>query len=215
MFWVVEHGHHTTLTPARLMVAFFVAGVLGLLASAALEIWLVPSRMLPNLWVGLIEEAVKAVGLLLVGRGLARYRVRDGIILGATVGLGFGAFEAAGYSLSYSVQSGAFSARDLVSEELLRAVIAPFGHGVWTALVGAAAFATAARARQPARVVVVDPVRLHVGGAAARGVGRVVERGERAGRRGRRDARRRAAVVVHVRGRGDRRLAGPAALACG
>lgn len=145
VFWVVEHGHHTTLTPARLMVAFFVAGVLGLLASAALEIWLVPSRVLPNLWVGLIEEAVKGVGLLLVARGLARYRVRDGIILGATVGLGFGAFEAAGYSLSYSVQSGAFSARDLVSEELLRAVIAPFGHGVWTALVGAAAFATAAR----------------------------------------------------------------------
>lgn len=43
-----------------------------------------PSRTLPNLWVGLIEEAVKATGLLLVGRGLARYRVRDGIILGAT-----------------------------------------------------------------------------------------------------------------------------------
>jgi protease PrsW len=150
VFWVVEHGHHTTLTPARLMVAFFVAGVLGLLASAVLEIWLVPSRTLPNLWVGLIEEAVKGLGLLLVGRGLARYRVRDGIILGATVGLGFGAFEAAGYSLSYSVQSGAFSARDLVSEELLRAVIAPFGHGVWTALVGAAAFATAARHGGPA-----------------------------------------------------------------
>jgi RsiW-degrading membrane proteinase PrsW (M82 family) len=150
VFWIVEHGHHTTLTPARLMVAFFVAGVLGLLASAVLELWLVPSRMMPNLWVGLIEEAVKALGLLLVGRGLASYRVRDGIILGATVGLGFGAFEAAGYSLSYSVQSGAFSARDLVSEELLRAVIAPFGHGVWTALVGAAAFATAARHGGPA-----------------------------------------------------------------
>lgn len=47
-----------------------------------------PSRTLPNLWVGLIEEAVKATGLLLVGRGLARYRVRDGIILGARPGLG-------------------------------------------------------------------------------------------------------------------------------
>jgi hypothetical protein len=68
-------------------------------------------------------RAVLLVGPLLVGRGLAQYRVRDGIILGATVGLGFGAFEAAGYSLSYSVQSGAFSARDLVSEELLRAAV--------------------------------------------------------------------------------------------
>lgn len=144
IFWMVEHGHHTSLTPGRLLTGFFVAGVLGLLASAALEIWLVPARTMPNLWVGLIEEAVKAVGLLVVGRGLPVYRVRDGIILGATVGLGFGAFEASGYSLSYSVQGGTFSPQDLVTEELLRAAIAPFGHGVWTALVGAAAFATAA-----------------------------------------------------------------------
>jgi RsiW-degrading membrane proteinase PrsW (M82 family) len=144
VFWVIEHSHHTSLTAARLLAAFFVAGVLGLLASAVLEIWLVPSRMMPNLWVALIEEAVKATGLLIVGRGLATYRVRDGIILGVTVGLGFGAFEASGYSLSYAVQGGSFSTRDLVSEELLRAAIAPFGHGVWTGLVGAAAFATAA-----------------------------------------------------------------------
>jgi RsiW-degrading membrane proteinase PrsW (M82 family) len=144
VFWLLEHGHHTTLTPARLLAGFFVAGVLGLLLSAVLEIWLVPTRMVPNLWVALIEEAVKTIGLLIVGRGLARYRVRDGIILGVTVGLGFGAFEASGYSLSYSVQGGSFSPQDLVSEELLRAAIAPFGHGVWTGLVGAAAFAAAA-----------------------------------------------------------------------
>jgi RsiW-degrading membrane proteinase PrsW (M82 family) len=144
VFWVIEHSHHTSLTASRLLAGFFVAGVLGLLASAVLEIWLVPSRIMPNLWVALIEEAVKATGLLIVGRGLTQYRVRDGIILGVTVGLGFGAFEASGYSLSYAVQGGTFSTRDLVSEELLRAAIAPFGHGVWTGLVGAAAFATAA-----------------------------------------------------------------------
>jgi RsiW-degrading membrane proteinase PrsW (M82 family) len=146
IFWVVEHGHHTTLTPARLLVAFFVAGVMGLLVSAVLETWLQPARIMPNLWVAIVEETVKAVGLLIVGRGLTTYRVRDGIILGVTLGLGFGAFEASGYSLSYAVQGGAFSAGDLVSEELLRAAIAPFGHGVWTGLVGAAAFASAAAA---------------------------------------------------------------------
>jgi protease PrsW len=147
IFWVVEHGHHTSLTPARLLVGFFVAGVMGLLVSAVLETWLQPSRFVPNLWVATVEETVKAAGLLIVGRGLRTYRVRDGIVLGVTIGLGFGAFEASGYSLTYSVQGGAFSAGDLVSEELLRAAIAPFGHGVWTGLVGAAAFATAAAHR--------------------------------------------------------------------
>src|SRR3954470_12671663 len=48
IFWVVEHGHHTSLTPARLLAAFFVAGVMGLLVSAVLETWLEPSRIMPN-----------------------------------------------------------------------------------------------------------------------------------------------------------------------
>jgi protease PrsW len=73
--------------------------------------------------------------------------VRDGIILGATIGLGFGAFESSGYTLSYGFRSGTFSMTDLLSEELLRAAIAPFCHGVWTGLVGAAVFAAARGAR--------------------------------------------------------------------
>ena len=66
-----------------------------------LEVWLLPSRLLPNLWVGLIEEGVKAIGVVVLARGLHRYTVRDGILLGTVVGLGFGAFESSGYALSY------------------------------------------------------------------------------------------------------------------
>lgn len=149
VFWLLEHGHHTTLSPARLLSAFFAAGVLGLMAAAALETWLLPSRLVPNLWVGLIEEAVKVVGLVAVAWTLPSYRVRDGLILGATVGLGFASFESAGYTLDAGFSNGnGFSASDLVSEELLRAAIAPVGHGVWTGMVGAALFgASRGRAR--------------------------------------------------------------------
>jgi RsiW-degrading membrane proteinase PrsW (M82 family) len=143
IFWLLEHRRVTALTPERLVLAFFVAGVLGMIASAALERWLLPSRTLPNLWVGLIEEAAKGVGLVLVARGLPRHLPRDGLILGATVGLGFGAFESSGYALTYGFDRGEFSASSLVSEEILRAALAPFGHGVWTGLLGAAVFAAA------------------------------------------------------------------------
>ncbi|WP_445149880.1 PrsW family glutamic-type intramembrane protease [Baekduia sp. Peel2402] len=141
VFWLLEHGHHTTLSPARLISGFCAAGVLGLMAAAALETWLLPERLVPNLWVGLIEEAVKLAGLVAVAWTLPSYRVRDGLILGATVGLGFASFESAGYTLDAGFRSGdGFSASDLVSEELLRAAIAPLGHGVWTGLLGAALF---------------------------------------------------------------------------
>ncbi len=45
---------------------------------------------------GLIEEAVKLGALWL----LARYTMRDGMVLGATVGFGFAALESAGYAFN-------------------------------------------------------------------------------------------------------------------
>ena len=143
IFWFLEHDHETVLSPRRLVSAFFIAGVLGLLAAAALEVWLLPSRLLPNVWVGLIEEAVKAIGVVAFAHGLRRYTVRDGIVLGVVVGLGFGAFESSGYALTFGVDGDTFSISDMLSEELLRAVIAPFCHGLWTGLFGAALFAAA------------------------------------------------------------------------
>jgi protease PrsW len=145
VFWFLDHDRETELSAGRLYAAFFVAGVLGLITAAVLETWLVPSRALPNLWVGLIEEAVKGLGVIALARPLHRYTIHDGVLLGATVGLGFGAFEAAGYTLSYGVSPDGFSIQDMLSEEILRAVIAPFCHGVWTGLFGAALFAAHGR----------------------------------------------------------------------
>jgi protease PrsW len=145
IFWFVQRRGESELDASRLLLAFFAAGVLGLLAAAALETYLLPHRVFPNLWVGLIEEGVKGAGIVLLARGLNRYLVRDGVLLGTTVGLGFGAFEASGYTLSYGWDSGAFSLHEMVSEEVLRAGIAPFCHGVWSGLLGGSLFAAKRR----------------------------------------------------------------------
>ncbi len=86
------------------------------------------------------------------------------------VGLGFGAFEASGYTLTYGLHNGEISLHSMISEELLREVIAPFCHGIWTGLLGAAIFAAKAapdmerRGDLPRRVT------------ASRALGLVVER---------------------------------------
>jgi len=68
-------------------------------------------------------------------------------VLGATVGLGFAAFESAGYALVASFTVHGLSLVDLVSTELLRGLLPPFGHGVWTAITGALLFSSSGRDR--------------------------------------------------------------------
>lgn len=141
IFWFVDRGGVTALTPRRLLAGFFVAGVTGLLVAAVLETWLLPDRLLPNVWVGLVEELLKGAGVWVLARGLRSYTVRDGVLLGTTVGLGFGAFEAAGYTLSWGMTASGFDLSDMIAEEVLRIVVAPFCHGVWTGLFGGVLFA--------------------------------------------------------------------------
>src|SRR5262245_49324865 len=52
IFWFAGRDPWTVLTPRRLLAGFFVAGVLGLLVAAVLETWLLPDRLLPNVWIG-------------------------------------------------------------------------------------------------------------------------------------------------------------------
>jgi RsiW-degrading membrane proteinase PrsW (M82 family) len=74
--------------------------------------------------------------------------MREGIILGAVVGLGFAALENAGYAFNALFTVEGLSLRGLVETEVLRGVLTPVGHGVWTAILGGVLFrAAAARGR--------------------------------------------------------------------
>jgi RsiW-degrading membrane proteinase PrsW (M82 family) len=147
--WYLDHDPSPALSPRRILAAFIIAGVFGVLGASLLEYWLVSVGALGALEVGLIEEAVKGVFIAVVALGIRPFHVRDGIVLGATVGFGFAALESSGYALAslFVVQGHqlTLSLTSVVITELLRGVLAPFGHGLWSALLGAAIFSAAAR----------------------------------------------------------------------
>ena len=143
--WYLDHNPDPALSPQRIVTAFLIAGVLGLLAAAFLEYWLVYGPGLRgNLKVGLIEEFVKGVAIVALALGLRSYTTRAGIVLGATVGFGFAALESSGYALAALLvvqgQHLTLSFSDVVITELARGVLAPFGHGLWSAILGGVIF---------------------------------------------------------------------------
>jgi RsiW-degrading membrane proteinase PrsW (M82 family) len=58
----------------------------------------------------------------------------DGIILGAAAGMGFAALE----DMIYGASAFHHGLHDVVFTVWLRQILGPFGHGVWTAIVGGA-----------------------------------------------------------------------------
>jgi protease PrsW len=134
------------VTAQRILTAFVYGGVLGVLGASLLEAEFLKSPSIGTyLYVGLIEEAVKLAALWLLARHLPRYTMRDGIVLGATVGLGFAALESAGYAFNALFTSTGLSLQNLVETEVLRGVLTPVGHGLWTAILGGVLFGAAAR----------------------------------------------------------------------
>jgi RsiW-degrading membrane proteinase PrsW (M82 family) len=143
VYWAFEHRESGELTAELIMVAFLVGGVLGVLGASVLEAYLLSPSIWVFLFVGLIEEGVKLVALILIGSRVHAKTLRDGIVLGASVGFGFAALESAGYAFDALLTLHGLSLRDLVETQLLRGALAPVGHGLWTAIVGGVLFATA------------------------------------------------------------------------
>jgi protease PrsW len=138
------------VTAQRIFAAFTCGGLLGVLGASVLEsAFLRQPAGLAWVGVGLIEEAVKLAALWLIARRLPRYTMRDGIVLGAAVGFGFAALESAGYAFNALFTPNGLSLLNLVETEGLRGILTPLGHGLWTAILGGALFATAARHRRP------------------------------------------------------------------
>ena len=146
-FVTYAFGHaDQVVTAQRIFTAFVYGGVLGVLGASVLEAALLRQPSGPAyVGVGLIEEAVKLAALWLLARRLPRYTMRDGIVLGAAVGFGFAAFESAGYAFNALFTAGGPSLLNLVETEVLRGILAPVGHGLWTAILGGTLFGVAAR----------------------------------------------------------------------
>ncbi|MBD0844077.1 PrsW family intramembrane metalloprotease [Streptomyces sp. TRM68416] len=136
VLWAYER-HGRDLGVGVILGCFLTGGTLGVLGASVMEYYLLH----PSLWmfvgVGLIEEAVKLGALMFVLRRQPRIRgMRAGLVLGATVGFGFAALESAGYAFNAAVSTEGIDLRALLETEILRGVLAPFGHGLWTAIAG-------------------------------------------------------------------------------
>lgn len=82
---------------------------------------------------GLIEETAKVLVVVLIVGRFTRYKwILNGLLFGAAIGMGFAAFESAGYAF----RSENFDA--MVDNLILRGLLSPFMHIVWTANASAA-----------------------------------------------------------------------------
>jgi RsiW-degrading membrane proteinase PrsW (M82 family) len=143
--WAFERRETGELTAALVFRTFITGGILGVLGASVLEAYLLHPSAFLFLGVGLIEEAVKLAALALMTRHLATKSIRDGMILGAAVGFGFAAFESAGYAFTALFTVDGLSLMQVVQTELLRGLLSPVGHGLWTAILGGVLFSASTR----------------------------------------------------------------------
>lgn len=134
--WAYQRENREELTLDVLIRGFLLGGVLGVVSAATLEAYFLTPSPLLYAGVALVEEAAKVAVLLYLARGLVQRTLRDGLVLGATVGFGFAAVESVGYGLNAVFTLTGLSLREVVETELLRGVIAPTSQALWTAIIG-------------------------------------------------------------------------------
>lgn len=82
---------------------------------------------------GIIEEVAKVLVVVLIAGRFTRYKwILNGLLFGAAIGMGFAAFESAGYAYRSTSFEG------MVDNLVLRGLLSPFMHIVWTANAAAA-----------------------------------------------------------------------------
>ena len=142
--FLYDHQHLSRLTQETIAACFIVGGVLGVLGASILETLLVPVPSNPTqglslgsaFLVGLIEEGCKILAVMFLARKMKHTSEMDGLLLGGAVGMGFAALESTGYAFStFLLSHGVVGAS--IATTIVRGLFAPFGHGIWTALLGA------------------------------------------------------------------------------
>lgn len=117
--------------------------LLGGLLSIASSLLLFDLTILDD-WIGapsagVIEELGKLAAVIWLTRKLDAKRypyILNGLLFGAAVGTGFAAFESAGYALLITLNENSAAAGNV--NIVLRGILAPFGHVVWTAIAAGA-----------------------------------------------------------------------------
>ena len=118
----------------KIVYVVFIGGILSLLI--ALVFYDVLGRFDNNpITIGIVEELSKVVAVIFFVRHLQYRYVLNGLLLGAAIGVGFAAFETAGYALR-ALLSDSFHM--LYFTILWRSIFSPGGHVAWAALTGAA-----------------------------------------------------------------------------
>jgi RsiW-degrading membrane proteinase PrsW (M82 family) len=131
---------------SHLLLAAGVGGILSIVLGGTIDALIQPTagagavddRAL--LLSGFVEEACKLAVVYFFVRRRARPTMVDGLLLGAAVGLGFAAFESMGYAVSPFLDH-AFAWSTMAQSgqiQVSRALFEPFGHPLWSALLGAA-----------------------------------------------------------------------------
>ena len=118
--------------PLTLLLTFVLGAALGLPVAIWLEraTGVEPGALGGALAIAVIEELAKLLGVAwLLRRSASRFQM-DGVVYGAAAGMGFAAFETVIYGIERLEAPGA-----LLATLALRSLLAPFGHGTWTAIV--------------------------------------------------------------------------------
>lgn len=139
--WAYER-HGRDLGVSAILGCFLAGGTLGVLGASVTEQHLLQPSLRTFAGAGLIEEAVKLGALMFVLRRLPGiHGMRAGLVLGAAVGCGFAALEGSGRAFAAALSADGADLRVLLETELLRGILAPLGHGLWTAIAGGALLA--------------------------------------------------------------------------
>jgi len=145
--FLYDHQQFSSLSLDTVATSFCIGGILGVLGASILESLVLPVASNPTqglslsgaFVVGLIEEGCKIAVVALLARGMDHTSQMDGLLLGGAVGMGFAALESTGYAFTTLILShGSVSAS--IAETLIRGLLAPFGHGIWTGILGAVLF---------------------------------------------------------------------------
>ncbi|KAA9349561.1 PrsW family glutamic-type intramembrane protease [Larkinella humicola] len=135
-FWEMNAPQNVSLY--QTVKLLFMGGILSILISllffsnvSFLSSWLGASSA------GIVEETGKLLTVLALMRNKRKYPwILNGLLFGAAVGTGFAAFESAGYAFVALLEYGSVDVA--LGNIVVRGILAPFGHIIWTAITAAA-----------------------------------------------------------------------------